>query len=146
MGKDFMDHSNKIIGALIGLARACENNPETENTAATVKSALAACADGVVSDEACQLILDGIYAEKNTVAPNCALCANPCGNTADYDMAKIMGDKSEIGAIKRRLLAECGRMAKRGAETELYLKMLSMVSYELEAEAYFSLLAEINKL
>mgnify|MGYP000022478652 CR=1 FL=1 len=34
------------------------------------------------------------------MAPNCAACAMPCGNTSNYDLARLWGAPAEICALK----------------------------------------------
>ena len=71
--------SDKIISVLIGLVGACSSNPKTQNTDAVVIRALALSAER--SEESENKIVSEIVAEKNVIAPNCAVCATPCGNT-----------------------------------------------------------------
>ena len=81
---------DRIISVLIGLVRACNNNPKTAATDSLVVKALAFpllcpnCGDKAVNE-----IIDEIRTEKNSVAPGCAVCTAPCGNTSDYDMRRI---------------------------------------------------------
>ena len=81
---------DRIISVLIGLVRACNNNPKTAATDSLVVKALAFpllrpnCGDKAVNE-----IIDEIRTEKNSVAPGCAVCIAPCGNTSDYDMRRI---------------------------------------------------------
>ena len=67
-----------VISALIGLAGACNNNPKTLRTDRVLLRALAG-----------ELDAEAVRAEKFAVAPDCAVCANPCGNTSDYDMDRL---------------------------------------------------------
>lgn len=135
---------DKIIGALIGLARACGNNPKTENTDEIIRVSLAACADGKeISDREQEDIIEKIHAEKNAVSPGCAACKNPCGNTSDFDMTLLQNDKNL--EIKRKILSEICKLAEQGKRSELFYKALPMISYELETEAYKAILAEIRE-
>lgn len=53
-----------------------------------------------------------IRAEKHRLVPKCAICANPCGRTAEYDLkeAETKEERSLISA-KRELLSELGELA-----------------------------------
>lgn len=134
---------DKIIGALIGLARTCGNNPKTENTDEIIRSSLAACADGnEISVREQEDIVEMIHAEKNAVSPGCAACKSPCGNTSDFDMTLLQNDKNS--EIKRKILSEICKLAEQGKGSELFCKALPMISYELEKEAYKAILTEIK--
>ena len=91
---------DRIISVLIGLVRACNNNPKTAATDSLVVKALAFpllcpnCGDKAVNE-----IIDEIHTEKNSVAPGCAVCTAPCGNTSDYDMRRIY-EADELFTIK----------------------------------------------
>ena len=77
---------NKLLGAVIGLARASEGNESdlTEETHAALLAGLSAAPeDGEAALSAC---IDRIHAEKKRIIPNCYACAMPCGRTADYNM------------------------------------------------------------
>lgn len=135
---------DKIIGALIGLARACGNNPKTENTDEIIRSSLAVCADeNKISDSEQDEIVEKIHAEKNAVSPGCATCTNPCGNTSDFDMTLLRNDKNS--EIKHKILSELCKLAKQDKYSELFCKALPMISYELETETYKAILTEINE-
>lgn len=149
---------DRILGELIGLARACENNPKTENTDRVITEALAACVpENGISDEVLERILGRIQEEKTAVAPNCAVCACPCGNTAAYDIEQIRNEQGESRTVKLQLLSEICRAAALMGQEEaaageqekccsLFYKILPMVSYELAMESYVPLLSEIREL
>lgn len=98
---------DRIISALIGLVGACNNNPKTADTDSIVIKALAfplLCPE--YDDKALREIVEDIYSEKNSVAPGCAVCAAPCGNTSDYDMRRIYEADDEIRKVKQRLFLQ----------------------------------------
>lgn len=146
--------SDEIISALIGLVGACGNNPKTENTDAVVVKALAfsKCdADGVP-----QKIVSEIRSEKNKVAPNCAVCPTPCGNTSDYDMSRIYSAREEIRDIKLRILdalqelAECvlNDSERMDEAIGVIYKALAYVSFDIGEKDLTAVLeetAEMNK-
>lgn len=149
---------DKIISALIGLVGACGNNPKTDNTDRLVIKALAfpflypAC-----DDKALREIVEDIYAEKNSVAPSCAVCTTPCGNTSDYDMRRIYEAAAEIRKVKLQILEKLQKFAVyayRNRESEripytdsaFFYKALSYVSYDIEEADLLELLDEAEKI
>ena len=54
-----------------------------------------------------KLLFGFVYddAEKFNVVPDCAVCASPCGRTADYDMATIWNAPEDIRTLKTRILS-----------------------------------------
>lgn len=103
---------DKIISALIGLVGACNNNPKTATTDGLLIKALAfplICPE--YDDRALQEILNDIYSEKNSVAPGCAECTAPCGNTSDYDMSRIYEADDGIRKVKLQVLEKLQKLA-----------------------------------
>ena len=78
-----------LLGALVGLARSTSSEPKTENTDAVLNAGLRLAAQPDAPAETLQRMLDITRAEKHAVAPNCATCAMPCGNTKDYDLTRL---------------------------------------------------------
>lgn len=151
-------NKDHIISALIGLVGACNNNPKTENTDTIVLKALALLPESSgCDDKALQEILNEIYIEKNMVAPNCAVCAMPCGNISDYDMNRIYQAEDEVRKVKLDILTSLGELAlniyrKKEPEEiqkgimETFYKALSYISYDMEKEALFTLFEEMGEL
>ena len=76
----------RLIGALIGLARATDGNTvRTEETGRLMRVGLAALTQGE-QKEFYEAMVEKIHAEKRLLAPDCATCGAPCGKTADYDI------------------------------------------------------------
>ena len=144
---------DKIISVLIGLVGACGSNPKTENTDHLVLKSLAHSFCRNSDADAVQGVIDEIRAEKNIIAPGCALCETPCGNTSDYDMSRIYDAEDEIRKAKLDILSELCETAayicsdqktKLLTETEIefFYKALSYISYDLGKEVLLSLLGE----
>lgn len=147
---------DKIISALIGLVGACNNNPKTSDTDALVIKALAfplICPE--YDNKSLQEMINNIYSEKFSIAPGCAECKTPCGNTSDYDMRRIYEADEEIRKAKLQILEKLRQLAaytcrnqKSGrtpyADYELFYKALSYVSYDMEEAALRGLLTEIE--
>ena len=144
----------KVISVLIGLIGACSNNPKTENTDDLVIRSLALpIIRPDFNDNDISELVNEIRAEKNAVAPGCATCASPCGNTSDYDMDRIYQAENGICQLKLQILSKIQKLAaheylsrQSGASTEtnagFFCKSLSFISYDLEKERLLDLLNE----
>ena len=105
-------NKDHIISALIGLVGACNNNPKTENTDTIVLKGLAFLSGSLsYDDKILQDIIGEIYAEKNVIAPECAVCAMPCGNTSDYDMNRIYQAEDGVRKVKLDILTKLSELA-----------------------------------
>lgn len=147
-----------IISALIGLAGACGNNPKTANTDDLVIQALAfpvLCPD--CDESVLQGLVDSIHSEKYTIAPGCAVCTAPCGNTSDYDMRRLYEADDAIRTAKLQVLerlqnlaAELCRCRRDGEalpiDVDFFYKALSYIGYEVEEAALLALLDEADKI
>ena len=103
---------NKIISALIGLIGACNNNPKTENTDRIIIKALAfSLVYSETDNETLHALIEEIHTEKYIVAPGCAACQTPCGNTSDYDMNRIYEAETEIRDLKLKILSAVEQLA-----------------------------------
>ena len=129
----------KLTGAVIGLARTCENNEKTENTNRVFLEALTVAGDWSASIFDMSEMLEKVRNEKYTVSPGCVTCAAPCGNTDDYDMENLWKESEEIGAFKNTILMViCQTAAKlyHADQTEesetvkLLFRALRMISFE----------------
>lgn len=149
---------DKIISALIGLVGACGNNPKTAETDHVVIEALAfPLLHPEYDDKALQDMVDVIHSEKKSVAPGCAVCAAPCGNTSDYDMRRIDDSDDVIRTVKRQILEEIQKLASyvyvnkesekiSFTDYEIFYKALSLVSYDMDTNSLLELLNEVKKL
>lgn len=149
---------DRIISALIGLAGACSNNPKTADTDSLVIKALAfplLCPE--YDDKALQEIVNDIYSEKYSIAPGCAACAAPCGNTSDYDMRRIYEADDAIRKVKLQILEKLQKLAvyachcsKSGITSYIDIsflyKVLSYVSYDIDEAELLGLLNEAEKM
>ena len=129
----------KLTGAVIGLARTCENNEKTENTNRVFLEALIMAGDWSADNDDMSEMTEKVRNEKYAVSPGCVTCAAPCGNTDDYNMENLWKESEEIGAFKNAILmAACQVAAKlyhadqiEESETmKLLFRALCMVSFE----------------
>lgn len=102
-----------LLGALVGLARATTSEPKTDDTDEVLNAGLRLLAQPDVPEEKLQRMLSIVHTEKHRVAPNCAACAMPCGNTNDYDLARLWNAPQDVRALKLRMLAAAIRLAQQ---------------------------------
>lgn len=133
---------NRILGALIGLIGAVSNSGKTMRTDLVVARAL------LREDEAA--VIAEIHAEKNQISPDCAVCKNPCGNTADRGMMELWDCEEAIRRQKCRLIDEARKVAEqylngdRGALPDLCYRAIVSLGYGMDAAAYEELIGELT--
>lgn len=131
---------DRLIGAAVGLARACLNHPPGRETDALLFEALSA---GSADPHLLSALSEKVRAEKALVAPDCAVCQTPCGSTDDYDMGALSAAGEEVRAAKERLLAEleslaaCGRKGQLSSEAaDAFRRALCALGEDWEPEGY----------
>lgn len=137
---DMQMQGDRIISALIGLVGAVSNNGKTKQTDSVIREAFLQLTDAGSEEETVQRI----HTEKLTIAPDCATCQNPCGNTSDYDMTQFYRAEEKIIAAKRNLI-ETIRQKLSSSETvpETVYRGIAYLGYDLEPEAYAQIQSEI---
>lgn len=96
---------DELTGALIGLARATESNPATQNTYQTIIEGLFTTITNVsFDDEAIIRQIEKTHAAKEELVPGCGSCGAPCGKTEDYDMQQLWNDNEDIRSLKSLIL------------------------------------------
>lgn len=112
MNEVFYQH-DRLIGALIGLARATFGNTQpAEETWRLLLRGLSAAASGENADAGKgNALIEEVHAEKARLVPSCAHCAAPCGRNDDYDMAMLRDADAEVRALKERILFALGDAA-----------------------------------
>ena len=124
---------DSIISALIGLVGAVSNNGKTEQTDRVIREAFLCLKDAGSEEE----IVQKIHAEKFIIAPDCATCLNPCGNTSDYDMTQFYAADAKIIAAKRDMIQTiCKKMGLLEHVPEDVYQGIAYLGYDLEPEAY----------
>ena len=104
---------DELTGALIGLARATDNNAETSADTCRIMIDGLCAADADSSEKALREQIGLVHAEKMRLVPDCAVCTSPCGRTADYDMAQLRRAPENIRRIKSDILSGARCMALR---------------------------------
>lgn len=107
-----------LLGALVGLARATTSEPKTEDTDEVLNAGLRLAAQPDAPQERLQRMLAIVQTEKHRVAPNCASCAMPCGNTNDYDLALLWAAPEAVRTLKLRMLAAAFALAQKRPQGE----------------------------
>lgn len=124
---------DSIISALIGLVGAVSNNGKTEQTDSVIREALLCLTDTGSEEE----MVQKIHAEKFSIAPDCATCLNPCGNTSDYDMAQFYAADAKVISAKRDLVETvCKKLGSSENVPEDVYQGIAYLGYDLEPEAY----------
>lgn len=119
-----------LLGALIGLARATTSELKTEDTDEVLNAGLRLAAQPDAPAEKLERMLAIVRTEKHRVAPNCATCAMPCGNTADYDLARLWNAPEAIRTLKLQMLSAAFRLAAKrptgDAQTAVYQVLFTL--------------------
>ena len=102
-----------LLGVLVGLARSTFSEEKTEDTDRVLAAGLRLAADPDAPEDSLLRMTKVAAAEKLRVAPNCATCTMPCGNTSNYDLARLWNAPGEICALKVRLLSALFSLAGR---------------------------------
>ena len=112
----------KLLGELVGLARATDGNEHliTESVTNIVAEILRA---DVRREAQYAAYSDKIDAAKRKMVPDCFHCANPCGRTAVLDPKVLKGESRQIQESKFAILIKIRTLAasERSQETDLKL-------------------------
>lgn len=143
----------ELIGALIGLAKACNVHLKTENTDNIIIQSL----EGIFQKEQqLEELLQKVREEKLAVAPDCATCLNPCGNTDEYNLDELQSPEisQNVRDSKMELLNASYKLAfnilhdniedKEAGIKALY-KALCVISYDVTEERVRIVLSELEK-
>ena len=148
---------DELTGALIGLARACENNAKTDATDRIIMEGLFTTITNVnFNNDTLRAMIDRVREEKFRIVPGCANCASPCGNTDDFDMKQIWEADEDIRSLKSLILfgirgmsayAYHALMLGYSDETvnAFFYKALSVISYDYEMEELLPIVLEVGE-
>lgn len=133
---------DSIISALIGLTGAVSNNGRTEETDQVIREAFLEMENGDKEEE----IVQKIHMVKNAIAPDCAVCKNPCGNTSDYDMKQYYDVGQQVLTEKQKLIKTIQKKLQATENiTEDIYRGIAYLGYRLEPEQYQELRIELGK-
>jgi len=112
----------KLLGELVGLARATDGNEHLITQSVT--EMIAEILRAHVHRESEYTAYSGkINAAKREMVPDCYLCANPCGRTAGLNLNTLEGEPRQVRETKFAILDEIRILAssERNQETDLKL-------------------------
>lgn len=132
--------NQKLIGELIGLARATEGNEHLINSSSTAAIVVCLSANADISEEMLHELLDRVDAEKRRMVPDCYLCASPCGKNNAFDVNRLQSASTEFRNAKLTILHGICELARSGGphnrEEELLLyHALILIGIEEPSEA-----------
>lgn len=159
----------EVLGAVVGLAKTCGNNPYTDDTIKLICDTLLklngscdvggqAAEGGTDLAENCDAagLIERLHAEKYRISPGCAVCQSRCGNTDDYDIALISDEEQEKFHIKEELIYYAFELAKAAQrDNALYsddgyrlvlLGVLTVLSYDMSVKGLENALEQAKNL
>lgn len=97
---------DQLTGALVGLSRAVDNAPDTnEGTWRLMIEGLFTTVTNVNFNEKTILdLIDRVHAEKARLVPNCYSCTSRCGRNDDYDMHLLWSAQEDVRSLKSLIL------------------------------------------
>lgn len=135
----------RVIGALIGIARATDGNEHliTVETNATLIECLRAEPE---NEEQVQVLLKRIEDTKRNMVPDCFLCANPCGKNSGFDLHELNREKPDVRDLKHALLQSVCRYAAADNcdERIIYMTLVVIGIEDYSAETMKHLLAQMT--
>lgn len=142
----------EVLGAVVGLAKTCGNNPYTDDTIRLICDTLLKLKG--MCDAA--LLIERLHTEKYRISPGCAVCQSRCGNTDDYDIALILEEEPEKLQIKEELIYYAFELAKAAQrDNALYsdegyrlvlLGVLTVLSYDMSVKGLENALEQAKNL
>ncbi|NCC45004.1 MAG: hydroxylamine reductase, partial [Clostridia bacterium] len=158
-GKDAVTAAlqDELTGALIGLAKSCQNNERTENTTRIIVEGLFATVTNVnFNNDTLKAMIEKVREEKQKIVPDCSVCASPCGNTDDYDMKKLWEADEDIRSLKSLILFGIRGMAAYAYHAlvlgyedeqvnEFFYKALSVISYDMGMGELLPIVLEVGE-
>lgn len=146
----------ELLGAVIGLAKTCSNNPKTEHTDRVIIEGLVAVYTLSFGEEMLKKKIENVRLEKHIIAPNCSTCASPCGNTSEYDLDLLEKEEEKCKVLKEGILQKIQETAGKfyqkmmlgvdvSEQTEIFYKTLEMITYRLDLSALEELQKEIHE-
>lgn len=159
---------DKLLGALIGLAKSTANTAPVESTLETLVDGLALlyrekenlCVEDDANNSAlnCELarMTDRVHEEKFKLVPDCALCQSPCGNTSDYDASLFRESQASNQKLNLEIIAGLEKIAYsiRQKKAKLSLdddisgllfRALAVTSFDWAENDLLELKAEVDK-
>ena len=97
---------DQLTGALVGLSRAVDNAPDTnEGTWRLMIEGLFTTVTNVnFNEKTIRDLIDRVHAEKARLVPNCHSCTSRCGRNDDYDMHLLWSAQEDVRSLKSLIL------------------------------------------
>ena len=97
---------DQLTGALVGLSRAVDNAPDTnEGTWRMMIEGLFTTVTNVnFNEKTIRDLIDRIHAEKARLVPNCYNCTSRCGRNDDYDTHLLWSAQEDVRSLKSLIL------------------------------------------
>ena len=97
---------DQLTGALVGLSRAVDNAPDTnEGTWRLMVEGLFTTVTNVnFNEKTIRDLIDRVHAEKARLVPNCYSCTSRCGRNDDYDMYLLWSAEEDVRSLKSLIL------------------------------------------
>lgn len=95
------EEKRRLIGAMIGLARATDGSPHLitpESTQILIYGLSAVHMDA--ADQVLKSMAERVGEQKRKMVPNCFLCAAPCGKTSDFDISELSNASADTRDAK----------------------------------------------
>ncbi len=142
----------ELVGALVGLAKACNVHLKTENTDNIIIQSLV----GIFQNEQqFEELLQKVRKEKLAVAPDCVTCLAPCGNTDEFNLDELWNPeisqnvrnlKIELLKVSYELAFEIlnGNIKNTEVAIKSLYKALCVISYDVTEERVRIVLGELK--
>ena len=103
---DVAQLQDTLTGALIGLARAADNNPDVNAVTwrLMIEGLFTTVTNVNFNEKTIRALIGRVHAEKARLVPNCAACTAACGRTSDYDMVQLWNAQEDIRSLKSLIL------------------------------------------
>ena len=97
---------DQLTGALVGLSRAVDNAPDTnEGTWRLIIEGLFTTVTNVsFNEKTIRTLIDQVHEEKARLVPGCSGCGSRCGRNDDYDMNLLWNAQEDIRSLKSLIL------------------------------------------
>ena len=97
---------DQLTGALVGLSRAVDNAPDTnEGTWRLMIEGLFTTVTNVsFNEKTTRELIDRVHEEKARLVPGCSGCGSRCGRNDDYDMNLLWNAGEDIRSLKSLIL------------------------------------------
>lgn len=103
---DVANLQDELTGALIGLARAIDGEPQVEESTwkLIIEGLFTTVTNVNFNEETVRELIQRVHKKKESLVPMCSGCASPCGKTSDYDLSQVWTAQEDIRSLKSLIL------------------------------------------